>query len=190
MWWLSFVPRQSSIARPARHLARPVLLKDQQGGENESDSVLPTSVSAIPIIIGKSCEDLHLDEVKSHGNIPLRPRLVTPQVTRVLARRTHIQPVVVFGNVHRVTARAIRTPALRSQHQNRRRDPEQKDQRFGRHSYYGPGGRAAGEGVALHMSGDEVVEGEGEGGDGGDDADSEGAVDRGPPAAVDAGVAD
>lgn len=108
----------------------------------------------------------------------------------MLPRRTHIQPVLVFGNVHRVTARAIRTPALGSQHQHRRRDPEQEDHRFGRHPYHGPSGRAAGEGVALHVGGDEVVECEGEGGDGGDDADGEGTVDRGPPAAVDAGVAD
>ena len=37
---------------------------------------------------------------------------------------------------------------------------------------------------------DEAVQGEGEGEDGGDDADGEGAVDGSPPAAVDAGVAD
>ena len=34
------------------------------------------------------------------------------------------------------------------------------------------------------------MDGEGEGGDGGDDAEGEGPVDGGPPAAVDAGVAD
>lgn len=37
---------------------------------------------------------------------------------------------------------------------------------------------------------DEVVQSEGEGEDGGYDADGEGPVDGGPPAAVDAGVAD
>ena len=40
------------------------------------------------------------------------------------------------------------------------------------------------------MVADEVVQGEGEGGDGRDDADGEGPVDRGPPAAVDTRVAD
>ena len=107
-------------------------------------------------------------------------------------RHTHVQPVVV-GNMHRPLARkmiGLRTPALRSQHQHRRRDPEQEDQRLGAHPDHGPGGRAAREGVALHVGGDEIVEGKGEGGDGGDDAEGEGAVDRGPPAAVDAGVAD
>ena len=111
----------------------------------------------------------------------------------MLARRTHIQPVVVFGNVHGIHARAmirVRTPALGSQHQHRRRDPKQEDHRLGRHSYRGSGGRAAGEGVALHVGGDEVVQGQGKGGDGGDDADGEGAIDGGPPAAMDAGVAD
>ena len=114
-------------------------------------------------------------------------------MTRMRPRRTHIQPIIIFRNVHRPLARPIiglGTPALGPQHQHRRRDPEQKDQRLGPHPDHGPGGRAAGKGVAFRVGGDEVVEGEGECGDGGDDAEGEGAVDGGPPAAVDAGVAD
>ena len=37
---------------------------------------------------------------------------------------------------------------------------------------------------------DEVVQGKDKGEDGGDDADGEGAIDGGPPAAMNAGVAD
>ena len=73
----------------------------------------------------KRDQDLHLDEIKRNGNVPLRPRLIGPLISCSLASRADILSIIVFGDVHRVSGRLVRfgASALGPQHQHGGGDP-------------------------------------------------------------------
>ena len=141
--------------------------------------------------------DLHLNEIESDSDIPFRPWLIGPLVKRLIPRPAHIDLVPsiirIRGIVVRINIRPLvrlRASFLRPQHQYRRGNPQQKHQHLGRQSDYRPCDRTAREGIPIQVVRDEIVQGESESEDGCYDADGEGAVDGGPPAAMNAGVAD
>lgn len=106
-----------------------------------------------------------------------------------------LKVVLVIIKANRDPRRLIRygslavAAALVSEHQHRRRDPQQEGEGLEGEAGDLEDGAPAGEGVAADV-GEEGVRADGEGEDGGDDADGDVAGDVVPPAAVDGGVAD